>query len=200
MKKKLLMIVLIVMSIGLISGVFIMKIGNRELKIENANDNVVQEKEKDKKSTQEKEPEELEKVDEEKDSSKEDKTDYKNNTKVETNDTSSTINAEKEELNKTPVQPDNNNTSVVEKTEWEKLGISEYEFYNSPAWNWQNVDFGINLTDDKKCNNETECLTKCQNYGEEYIKTHSGGYRCTNVLSYSGKYLGEDFEYFELQP
>lgn len=193
------MIVLIVMSIGLISGVFIMKIGNRELKIENANDNVVQEKEKDKESIQEKEPEELEKVDEEKDSSKEDKTDYKNNTKVETNDTSSTINAEKEESNKTPAQPDNN-TSVVEKTEWEKLGISEYEFYNSPAWNWQNVDFGINLTDDKKCNNETECLTKCQNYGEEYIKTHSGGYRCTNVLSYSGKYLGEDFEYFELQP
>lgn len=193
------MIVLIVMSIGLISGVFIMKIGNRELKIENANDNVVQEKEKDKESIQEKEPEELEKVDEEKDSSKEDKTDYKNNTKVETNDTPSTINAEKEESNKTPAQPDNN-TSVVEKTEWEKLGISEYEFYNSPAWNWQNVDFGINLTDDKKCNNETECLTKCQNYGEEYIKTHSGGYRCTNVLSYSGKYLGEDFEYFELQP
>lgn len=200
MKKKLLIIVLIVMSIGLISGVFIMKIGNRELKTENTNDNVVQEKDKDKESTQEKEPEELEKVDEEKDSSKEDKTDDKNNTKVETNDTSSTINAEKEESNKTPVQPDNNNTSVVEKTEWEKLGISEYEFYNSPAWNWQNVDFGINLTDDKKCNNETECLTKCQKYGEEYIKTHSGGYRCTNVLSYSGKYLGEDFEYFELQP
>lgn len=200
MKKKLLMIVLIVMSIGLISGVFIMKMGNRELKTENTNDNVVQEKEKDKESTQEKEPEELEKVDEEKDSSKEDKTDDKNNTKVETNDTSSTINAEKEESNKTSVQPDNNNISVVEKTEWEKLGISEYEFYNSPAWNWQNVDFGINLIDDKKCNNETECLTKCQNYGEEYIKTHSGGYRCTNVLSYSGKYLGEDFEYFELQP
>ena len=200
MKKKLLIIVLVVMSIGLISGVFIMKIGSRELKTENANDNVVQEKEKDKESTQEKETEELEKVDEEKDSSKEDKTDYKNNTKVETNDTSSTINAEKEESNKTPVLSDNNNTSVVEKTEWEKLGISEYEFYNSPAWNWQNVDFGINLTDDKKCNNETECLTKCQNYGEEYIKTHSGGYRCTNVLSYSGKYLGEDFEYFELQP
>lgn len=188
------------MSIGLISGVFIMKIGNRELKTENTNDNVVQEKEKDKESTQEKEPEELEKVDEEKDSSKEEKTDDNNNTKVETNDTSSTINGEKEESNKTPVQSDNNNTLVVEKTEWEKLGITEYEFYNSPAWNWQNVDFGINLTDDKKCNNETECLTKCQNYGEEYIKTHSGGYRCTNVLSYSGKYLGEDFEYFELQP
>ncbi len=200
MKKKLLIIVLVVISIGLISGVFIMKMGNRELKTENTNDNVVQEKEKNKESTQEKEPEELEKVDEEKDSSKKDKTDYKNNTKVETNDTSSTINAEKEESNKTPVQSDNNNTSVVEKTEWEKLGISEYEFYNFPAWNWQNVDFGINLTDDKKCNNETECLTKCQNYGEEYIKTHSGGYRCTNVLSYSGKYLGEDFEYFELQP
>lgn len=200
MKKKLLIIVLVVISIGLISGVFIMKMGNRELKTENTNDNVVQEKEKNKESTQEKEPEELEKVDEEKDSSKKDKNDYKNNTKVEANDTSSTINAEKEESNKTPVQSDNNNTSVVEKTEWEKLGISEYEFYNFPAWNWQNIDFGINLTDDKKCNNETECLTKCQNYGEEYIKTHSVGYRCTNVLSYSGKYLGEDFEYFELQP
>lgn len=100
-------------------------------------------------------------------------------------------------------QNNGNNNQVAppkEQTEWEKLGISEYDYYNSPVWSWQNVDFGVNLNGDKNCTNETDCLTKCQNYGEEYIKTHSGGYRCTNVLSHSGKYLGEDFEYFELQP
>lgn len=100
-------------------------------------------------------------------------------------------------------QNNGNNNQLAppkEQTEWEKLGISEYDYYNSPVWSWQNVDFGVNLNGDKNCTNETDCLTKCQNYGEEYIKIHSGGYRCTNVLSHSGKYLGEDFEYFELQP
>lgn len=87
-----------------------------------------------------------------------------------------------------------------ELTEWEKLGISEYDYYNSPAWSWQTVDFGINLADNKKCSNENECLLKCQNYGNEYLKSHSGGFKCNNVLSYSGQYIGEDFEFFELEP
>lgn len=93
-----------------------------------------------------------------------------------------------------------NDSNTKEQTAWEKLGISEYDYYNAPAWKWQTVDFGINLDESKYCSNENDCLLKCQEYGEEYLKTHSGGFKCNNVFSHSGDYLGEDFEFFELQP
>lgn len=88
----------------------------------------------------------------------------------------------------------------VEKTEWEKLGLSEYDYYHSPAWKWQEVDFGIYLSDDKKCTNEVDCQKKCQSYGNEYLKEHDGGYKCNGVNNHAGSYIGEDFEFFELQP
>ena len=124
-------------------------------------------------------------------SSNESNSNYENNNNVEQNNNNNNNN---NEYNSSP------NNSSKEQTEWEKMGISEYDYYNSPVWSWQVVDFGINLDGNKKCSNESDCLAKCQSYGDEYIKTYSGGYKCTNVFSYSGKYLGEDFEYFELQP
>lgn len=91
--------------------------------------------------------------------------------------------------------------SPKEQTLWEKLGITEYEYYNTPVWSWQNVDFGVDLEGDKYCANETDCLSKCQQYGDEYLsQNNNGGYNCDDVLSYSGRYLGIDFEFFELQP
>ena len=91
--------------------------------------------------------------------------------------------------------------SPKEQTPWEKLGITEYEYYNTPVWSWQNVDFGVNLEGDKYCANEKDCLSKCQKYGDEYLsQNNNGGYNCDDVLSYSGRYLGIDFEFFELQP
>lgn len=91
--------------------------------------------------------------------------------------------------------------SPKEQTPWEKLGITEYEYYNTPVWSWQNVDFGVDLEGDKYCANETDCLSKCQQYGDEYLsQNNNGGYNCDDVLSYSGRYLGIDFEFFELQP
>lgn len=91
--------------------------------------------------------------------------------------------------------------SPKEQTPWEKLGITEYEYYNTPVWSWQNVDFGVDLEGDKYCANETDCLSKCQKYGDEYLsQNNNGGYNCDDVLSYSGRYLGIDFEFFELQP
>ena len=91
--------------------------------------------------------------------------------------------------------------SPKEQIPWEKLGITEYEYYNTPVWSWQNVDFGVDLEGDKYCANETDCLSKCQQYGDEYLsQNNNGGYNCDDVLSYSGRYLGIDFEFFELQP
>lgn len=111
-----------------------------------------------------------------------------------TNSNNQSNNQPNNSSNNKPIEP------PKEPTEWEKLGISEYDYYNSPAWSWQIVDFGINLDGNKKCSNSSECLSKCQTYGNEYLKTHSGGFKCNNVLSHSGNYLGEDFEFFELQP
>ena len=91
--------------------------------------------------------------------------------------------------------------SPKEQTPWEKLGITEYEYYNTPVWSWQNVDFGVDLEGDKYGANETDCLSKCQQYGDVYLsQNNNGGYNCDDVLSYSGRYLGIDFEFFELQP
>ena len=114
----------------------------------------------------------------------------------------------KDNSNNNTNQSQNNNVSnsttddsPKEQTPWEKLGITEYEYYNTPVWSWQNVDFGVDLKGDKYCANETDCLSKCQKYGDDYLsQNHNGGYRCDDVLSYSGRYLGIDFEFFELQP
>lgn len=91
---------------------------------------------------------------------------------------------------------------VVEqpKTAWEELGISEEEYYRSPVWKWQEVMFGIYLSGDNYCSNAAECREKCVAYGDSYISEHTGTYRCTTVNSYSGDYLGEDFDYKLLQP
>lgn len=114
----------------------------------------------------------------------------------------------KDNSNNNTNQSQNNNQSnstsddsPKEQTPWEKLGITEYEYYNTPVWSWQNVDFGVDLEGDKYCANETDCLSKCQKYGDEYLsQNNNGGYNCDDVLSYSGRYLGVDFEFFELQP
>lgn len=113
----------------------------------------------------------------------------------------------KDNFNNNTNQSQNNNQSnstpddsPKEQTPWEKLGITEYEYYNTPVWSWQNVDFGVDLEGDKYCANETDCLSKCQKYGDEYLsQNNNGGYNCDDVLSYSGRYLGVDFEFFELQ-
>lgn len=122
------------------------------------------------------------------------------------NNENSTPNKDNSNNNTNQSQNNNqsNNTSddsPKEQTPWEKLGITEYEYYNTPVWSWQNVDFGVDLEGDKYCANETDCLSKCQKYGDEYLsQNNNGGYNCDDVLSYSGRYLGVDFEFFELQP
>lgn len=126
-----------------------------------------------------------------------------NNSNTE-NSTSNKDNSNNNNTNQNQNNNVNNSTpddSTKEQTPWEKLGITEYEYYNTPVWSWQNVDFGVDLEGDKYCANESDCLSKCQKYGDEYLsQNNNGGYNCDDVLSYSGRYLGVDFEFFELQP
>ena len=80
--------------------------------------------------------------------------------------------------------------SKVEKTAWEELGISEYDYYHKPMWSWQRIDYSI---DEFKTEQKTKeaCLSK----GEEYFK-QGIGYSCTSVNSYAGTYLGEMLKTF----
>lgn len=128
-------------------------------------------------------------------------------TKEKNNDSSENNDSENEELNTIGKQEGNTNkleTNEELKKEnveevWDKLGISEYEYYNTPQWKWQKIDFKLNGNDANSCNSSEDCRNKCISYGDNYILKKGGGYRCSEVLSYSGKYLGEYFKYFELE-
>jgi hypothetical protein len=107
---------------------------------------------------------------------------------------------EKKEEKKSEENKNNNikqNTTVVEepksenkKTAWDELGISEYDYYHKPMWNWQRIDFSI---DEYKTEQKTKeaCISKGNEYFEQGI-----GYSCSSVTSYAGTYLGEMLKTF----
>lgn len=107
---------------------------------------------------------------------------------------------EKKEEKKSEENKNNNikqNTTVVEepksedkKTAWDELGISEYDYYHKPIWNWQRIDFSI---DEYKTEQKTKeaCISKGNEYFEQGI-----GYSCSSVTSYAGTYLGEMLKTF----
>ena len=70
------------------------------------------------------------------------------------------------------------------ETEWEKLGISEYDYYHKPMWSWARVDYSI---EDYKTFEQTHqaCIDAGNNM-EDIIS-----FSCTNINSYSGDYLGD---------
>lgn len=108
--------------------------------------------------------------------------------------------AEKKEEKKSEENKNNNikqNTTIVEepksedkKTAWDELGISEYDYYHKPMWNWQRIDFSI---DEYKTEQKTKeaCISKGNEYFEQGI-----GYSCSSVTSYAGTYLGEMLKTF----
>lgn len=70
---------------------------------------------------------------------------------------------------------------------WDELGITENEYYNSPAWSWARVDFAV-----EKYGSQEKCLNACIEYGE----STGMGYSCSTINSYSGRYLGEMLKLF----
>lgn len=74
-----------------------------------------------------------------------------------------------------------------ELTIWKELGISEYEYYNTPMFKWQTVTH----TDFDSCDlagKEATKIKKNEITGEEYQDYSQ--YWCYGVNSYSGKFLG----------
>lgn len=85
------------------------------------------------------------------------------------------------------VQESNNNQNA-----WDSLGISEYDYYNKPAHAWAELDYKISTYGTREAT-----LAACKSYGDAYIKENGGMYFCDSVNSYSGNYLGEDFDYIK---
>ena len=71
-----------------------------------------------------------------------------------------------------------------QQTEWEKLGISEYDYYNSPMWSWARVDYSVKTYGSFDATHQA-----CINAGNQLEDIIS--FSCTNINSYSGDYLGD---------
>lgn len=135
----------------------------------------------------------------------------KNNTSSNTSDntpsskfaTSSSNNVINNNSNSTNNSNSNNSSSnqntnpTNETTEniWDKLGMTEYQYYNEPMYSWEHVDFSVNTY-----GSESAARNACLNYGDNYQPYLNGEvlYHCTTVNSASGKYLGEMFHTEEL--
>lgn len=117
------------------------------------------------------------------------------------------VKEDKEVISTKPVDKENSKTNLVEekpkqevtvpkdeevipKTAWEELGISEYDYYHKPMWNWARIDFSIEVYKTYEKTREA-CISK----GEEYFE-QGLGYSCTGINSYSGDYLGEMLKTF----
>lgn len=123
------------------------------------------------------------------------------NESIESNNNSTSKSEQKVEVkNETPKsetkQEEKQSSSQIPKLDtntkndinaWDELGITENEYYNSPAWSWARVDFAI-----EKYGSQEKCLNACIEYGE----STGMGYSCSTINSYSGRYLGEMLKLF----
>ena len=103
----------------------------------------------------------------------------------------------KETSGKESQKNNNSSTSSVvkkEETAWEKLGISEYDYYNSPEISWKTIDFSI-----KEYGSFNNTKEACYNAGTSYTEIESYRFRCYESYSYSGDFLGYHIEYIELE-
>lgn len=78
------------------------------------------------------------------------------------------------------------NSTEKEQTAWEKLGVTEYEYYNTPDTKWKKVTHS-NIEECRKAGNQAIGI-KYDVDGLAYQDYEQ--YWCYDVISYSGKYLG----------
>lgn len=118
-----------------------------------------------------------------------------NNSRVSQEQTTNTNQSVKSETNS-----NNNNTQqtnviqnttpepVHEQTEWEKLGISEYDYYNSPMWSWARVDYKVS-----EYGSYESAHQSCINAGLDKQEKDENliSFSCTQINSYSGNTLGD---------
>lgn len=87
----------------------------------------------------------------------------------------------------------------IKTNPWDELGISEEEYNYSPMWKWQEITFGIYKNYSYKCSSKNECFSMCTQHGNNMLESNDGSYTYNEVISYSGKYLGEQFIFKTLE-
>ena len=114
--------------------------------------------------------------------SQEQSTSTNQNIKSETNSNDNNTTQQTNVIQNTTPEP------VQEKTEWEKLGISEYDYYNSPMWSWARVDYKVSEYGSYEMAHQ-KCIDagwKLKDEDENLISIS-----CTPINSYSGNTLGD---------
>lgn len=81
-------------------------------------------------------------------------------------------------------------------TEWEKLGISEYDYYNSPREGQSDMTLDFKTSEYGSSDN---AYNACLEAGSNYTGLKDYRFRCYDIYSYSGDILGYHIKYFELQ-
>ena len=71
-----------------------------------------------------------------------------------------------------------------EQTPWERLGVSEYDYYNTPEFSWQTPYYSV-----KDYGGRDGAFNACNNAGMERVYEISY-FWCHEVDSYSGDLLG----------
>ena len=96
--------------------------------------------------------------------------------------------------NNANVEIDNSNTNENSKKieKWEKLGLTEDEYYNQPYPKGMTVDFPVST-----CSNESNCYNQCSQKGLTYGDGYT--FSCELVTSASGKFLGISLYVEQLQ-
>lgn len=202
MKKIVIIFIVILLSLSGMIGIY--KFYN-SIKIDNKTAENIIKKNDEKKIEKDKASETKDDNQEVKDSPKNEEEKKDNN---ENNKTESKTESNKTENNnhvvqsntKSEEQPKQNVTKTetpkveqpkVENKPWEELGISENDYYNKPMWNWMTVEFDVNTY-----GSQSAAESACRDSGNKKAEAEGLGFSCTNVLSYSGKYLGEHIKFF----
>lgn len=133
-------------------------------------------------------------------------TSKESNTKEQNKENSSTNEVKQNTSSSNNIQPKTNNEKVVQSANqqnstnndkvqiqpkqvnpWDDLGISEYDYYNSPMWGtWADITYKIENYSSRS-EVESACQTESNRLFDEEEKISS----CTPMNSYSGRYLGE---------
>lgn len=120
-------------------------------------------------------------------STEENKTSVKENT----NYTQQTENKKNEQDNISQNAQTPSTDNVKKENPWDSLGITEYEYYNSPAHSWAKLQFKISDYGSREATEKA-----CHEYGDNNKPEGRVGYWCLSVNSYSGDYVGEEIEFY----
>lgn len=192
MKKKIIIIVLILITIFAVSFVILKLQTNKGSEIienntsESVNNDNLEELEHDNKEDElaDDNSNDEEKIIEQ-ESPKESQTtkEEKKTNNSSSNNTSSNQNKKEESSS----NKKDNKQSVESKPVWEELGISEYDYYHKPMWSWAKIDYFVDTYGTEEATHRA-----CIDAGNKLENITS--YTCYNINSYSGDYLGDMLE------